>query len=74
MSDTPVLKGREVVKILTNLGFEEVRQRGSHRLFKHPDGRRTVVADHAGRDISPIILGNIARDLGVTTDDLLEAR
>jgi len=35
MSNLPVLKPREVVRILENLGFAEVRQRGSHRQYRH---------------------------------------
>jgi predicted RNA binding protein YcfA (HicA-like mRNA interferase family) len=35
----PVLKRREVIALVEHLGFQEVRQRGSHKQFKHPDGR-----------------------------------
>lgn len=35
----PVLKPREVVALLERLGFVEVRQRGSHRQYRHADGR-----------------------------------
>jgi predicted RNA binding protein YcfA (HicA-like mRNA interferase family) len=38
----PVLKPREVVVILNALGFVEVRQRGSHKQFRHVDGRGTL--------------------------------
>jgi predicted RNA binding protein YcfA (HicA-like mRNA interferase family) len=31
----PVLKPREVISVLTRLGFIEVRQRGSHKQFRH---------------------------------------
>jgi len=67
----PVLKPREVVALLQRMGFEQVRQRGSHRQFRHPDGRGTTVPDHSGRDISPTLLRKIAQDIGVTTDELL---
>ena len=35
MGDIPVLKPMEVVGILQRLGFAEVRQRGSHKQFRH---------------------------------------
>jgi predicted RNA binding protein YcfA (HicA-like mRNA interferase family) len=35
MGRTPVLKSREVISILAALGFAEVRQRGSHKQFRH---------------------------------------
>ena len=34
-----VLKPREVISILEGLGFIEVRQKGSHKQYRHPDGR-----------------------------------
>lgn len=74
MPGVPVLKPREVVAILTALGFAEVRQRGSHKQFRHPDGRATTVPFHAGRDISPILLRQIAKDIGLTVDELLNHR
>ncbi len=74
MPGIPVLKPREVIAILNALGFVEVRQRGSHKQFRHPDGRATTVADHSGRDISPILLRQIAKDISLTVDQLLKHR
>jgi predicted RNA binding protein YcfA (HicA-like mRNA interferase family) len=51
LSTVPVLKPREVVALLSSHGFSEVRQRGSHKQFRHPDGRVTTVPFHAGRDM-----------------------
>jgi predicted RNA binding protein YcfA (HicA-like mRNA interferase family) len=73
MGHLPVLKPREVVTLLEILGFNELRQRGSHKQFRHPDGRSTTVPFHAGRDISPILLRQIAKDIGLTVDELLKA-
>lgn len=74
MPGIPVLKPREVVSLLQALGFVEVRQRGSHKQFRHPDGRCTTVPFHAGRDISPILLRQIAKDIGLSVDELLRNR
>ena len=74
MPGIPVLKPREVIAILVALGFVEVRQRGSHKQFRHADGRATTVPFHAGRDISPILLRKIARDIGLTVDELIKHR
>lgn len=74
MPKPPVLKPREVAAILERLGFIEVRQRGSHRQYRHPDGRGTTVPFHPGRDISPLLLRQIAKDIGLTVDELLEQR
>ncbi len=72
MAKLPVLKPREVVAILKRLDFAEVRQRGSHKQFRHPDGRRTTVPFHSGRDISPLLLRRIARDTGLTIGEFFE--
>lgn len=74
MGSLPVLKPREVCRILEGLGFVLVRQRGSHMQFRHSDGRGTTVPNHAGRDISPILLRQIARDIGVTADEFISHR
>ena len=74
MPGVPVLKPREVVSILTALGFVEIRQKGSHKQFRHSDGRTTTVPFHPGRDLSPILLRQIAKDIGLTVDDLLKHR
>lgn len=72
MGSIPVLNPRRVTVILERLGFKEVRQKGSHKQFRHPDGRSTTVPFHSGRDISPILLRKIAKDIGITIDEFLE--
>jgi predicted RNA binding protein YcfA (HicA-like mRNA interferase family) len=59
MGQVPILKPREVITLLEALGFVEVRQRGSHKQYRHPDGRGTTVPVHPGRDISPNLLSAI---------------
>lgn len=72
MGSIPVLKPREVAALLLRLGFEEVRQRGSHRQYRHRDGRGTTIPFHVGRDIAPTLLRKIARDIGLTVEELLQ--
>lgn len=72
MGSVPVLKPDKVVSILERLGFLEVRQKGSHKQFRHPDGRGTTVPFHAGRDISPILLKKIAKDIRLTVEEFLQ--
>lgn len=67
----PVLKPAEVTRLLVSLGFQEVRQRGSHKQYRHADGRGTTVPFHKGQDISPILLRQIARDLGLTPEEFV---
>ena len=74
MGNVPVLKSREVERTLKALGFQLVRQRGSHRQYRHGDGRCTTVPFHAGRDISPPLLRQIAKDIHLSVDDFLAHR
>jgi len=74
MGNAPVLRPREVMRALDKLGFSLVRQKGSHCQFRHPDGRGTTVPNHPGRDISPFLLRQIARDIGLSLEDFLKNR
>jgi predicted RNA binding protein YcfA (HicA-like mRNA interferase family) len=59
-------KVREVVAILEAAGWVEVRQRGSHRQFKHPDRPATVtVAGKASQTLSAGTLASIRRKSGL---------
>ena len=69
----PVLKPLEVVRALESLGFVEVRQRGAHKQFRHPDGRGTTVPFHKGCDIAPTLLRKIARDVGLPVEEVVKA-
>lgn len=74
MGNVPVLKPAEVVAILLRLGFVEVRQRGSHKQYREGEGRSTTVPFHQGRDISPALLRQIAKDVGLTVAEFIEHR
>jgi predicted RNA binding protein YcfA (HicA-like mRNA interferase family) len=54
------------------MGFVEVRQRGSHKQYRHADGRCTTVPFHGSRDISPFLLRQIIKDIRLTPDDFLD--
>ena len=72
MGKNPVLKPEEVIRILKKLGFTEVRQKGSHKQFRHKDGRSTTVPFHKNRDISPILLKKIVKDIELTLEEFLK--
>ncbi len=56
---------KAVCKALNELGFEFVRQKGSHLRFAHSDGRKTTVPSHSGEDIGPKLLNKIAKDIQI---------
>jgi len=70
VSETPIISARDLVRVLRRLGFVQTRSRGSHRRFEHPDGRKTTVPVHKGRDIPRGLLRQIvAIDLGMDIDE-----
>jgi predicted RNA binding protein YcfA (HicA-like mRNA interferase family) len=61
----------QVVRFLESLGFVQVRQKGSHRFFRHQDGRTATVPEHKGEDLGRGILAKILRDAGVKPAEFL---
>ena len=66
------LSYRRVAKRLEELGFHPVRQSGSHVIFKHVDGRMTVVPNHPGEEIGRGLLRKIIRDIDISIEDFLQ--
>ncbi len=56
------VRAREMIRYLESLGFAQVRQKGSHKLFRHPDGRTATIPDHRGEDLGRGIVAKILRD------------
>lgn len=50
------------------LGFVFERSKGSHRLYRHPEGRRVVIAFHPGTIPVPT-LKRIIADLGISVEE-----
>ncbi len=72
MTQMTILKPRRLIKILKGLGFEKVRQEGSHIFLKHTDGRTTVVPFHAGKDIGRGLLREILNEINLSQTDFLK--
>ena len=68
------LKPSIVIRILKELGFEPIRQRGSHIYFKHPDGRCTVVPFHKGEEISKGLIKKILQDIEMDWNSFIELK
>ncbi|GAB4451561.1 MAG: type II toxin-antitoxin system HicA family toxin [Anaerolineae bacterium] len=70
MGKLPVVTSRELIRVLEGLGFEAVRQKGSHLRLRHPDGRVVTVPIHPGQDIGRGLLRKILRDVELSPDEL----
>lgn len=69
MSDLPRISGRELVKALKKIGYEQDRQRGSHIILRQTDSphRRVTVPDH--KEVAKGTLRAIIREVGLTVDE-----
>ncbi|MBU1727050.1 MAG: type II toxin-antitoxin system HicA family toxin [Candidatus Omnitrophica bacterium] len=68
------LKPAEVIRILEHLGFQRIRQKGSHIYFRHSDGRSTVVPFHKGEDIGRGLLRTILREIEIPWEEFIRAK
>ncbi|GAB2667381.1 type II toxin-antitoxin system HicA family toxin [Kribbella swartbergensis] len=60
---------RKVAKDLEAAGFAEVRQKGSHVMFRKAD-KTIVVPNHGGQDLKPGTMRSIAKQAGMSPEDL----
>ncbi len=68
----PLLEAKELIKILNKMGFEVVRQRGSHAYLKHKDGRCAVVPVHPGREIGKGLFKKILNEIEISREEFLK--
>jgi predicted RNA binding protein YcfA (HicA-like mRNA interferase family) len=60
------MKVRELIRLLENHGWSEIRSRGSHRHFKHPREASVVtVPGSDGKEIAPGTLNAILKKAGL---------
>lgn len=67
----PVVSGAQLVSVLHKLGWESVRQRGSHVSLKHTD-RSALLVVPLHRELKRGTLNGILRDAGISREELRE--
>lgn len=64
--DVMPMKVREVIRLLEKHGWIEMRSRGSHRHFKHPDLPMVItVPGSEGKELAPGTLNAILKKAGL---------
>ena len=73
MSDKlPLMKAKDIAKVLGKLGFEFKRQKGSHMVFCHPDGRTAIIPNHPTENVDRGLLNKIIKhDLQISREEFL---
>jgi len=72
LSRLRIIDARKMEKLLFKLGFERIRQKGSHVFYRHPDGRTTSVPHHRGRDLARPLIKEILREIELSSDEYEE--
>lgn len=72
MSKITPLPGKKVIKALENMGFGQVRQKGSHLFLQHPDGRTTIIPVHPTDELGKGMINKIIKDVKITRDEWIE--
>jgi predicted RNA binding protein YcfA (HicA-like mRNA interferase family) len=57
-----LIKARELLKFLEELGFKPVRMKGSHVRLRSEDGRVTTIPIHGNKEIPKGLLRKIIRE------------
>ena len=65
----PVVKPKQIVKILKKIGFIERRQTGSHLIFSNPDTNRIVPVPMHAKELKKGTLLSILRQADITKDE-----
>lgn len=67
------VKAKDLVKVVTKLGFKFRDQSGSHAVFIHPDGRRTTVPIHPTQTLGIGLLTKIIKkDLQISKKEFVK--
>ncbi len=64
---------RDILQVLIKIGFEPVRQTGSHQILRHADGRQVVVPMHPG-EMPMGTFRNILKQARLTIDEFNQLR
>jgi len=73
MTGLPGLRVRVIVKGLKKLGFEKVRQKGSHAIFHNADCRRATLPEHPNEELSPFFLADVLKQLNIPEEAFFKA-
>jgi len=69
LSRLPLINAQKMEKLLFRLGFEKVRQKGSHAFYRHPDGRTTTVPHHKARVLARPLIREILQEIEITIEN-----
>ncbi len=67
MTGLPALTSKKLIKVFEKIGFEFIRQKGSHRIYRK-DNRLIVIPYHT-KDLKRPTVKSIIAQSGITVDE-----
>ena len=68
----PIIKPKQLFKVLLKKGCIEKRQTGSHRIFYYPEKRRIIVIPIHSRDIKRGLFHSIIKELDLSVNEFIK--
>jgi len=68
----PIVKPRELIRVLEKKGCIFKRQTGSHRIFYYPEKQRIIVVAIHAKEIKKGLLRSIIKELDLSTKEFLK--
>ncbi|KUO73034.1 MAG: hypothetical protein APF77_20380 [Clostridia bacterium BRH_c25] len=72
MSKLQLIDAKKMEKLLYEIGFERVRQKGSHVFYRHKDGRTTTVPFHSSKDLARPLIREILQEINLSVEEYNE--
>ena len=69
MGKLRIVNAKTMQKVLFQIGFERIRQKGSHVFYRHPDGRKTTIPHHGSRSLARPLIREILWEIETTKDE-----
>jgi len=68
----PSLKSKDLIKVLDKLGYIEVRQTGSHKIFYHSVKKKIIPVPMHNKDLKRGLVRAIIRELEISRDEFIK--
>lgn len=68
----PRVTAKDTIRVVEKIGFILVRQSGSHKIYKNPEGKRVTIPYHGTEILKIKTLKNILNDANLTVEEFVD--
>jgi len=68
----PILKSQKIIRVLKKVGFEEIRQTGSHLILANKTMKKIIPIPIHNKDIKRGLLISIVKQAGLTAEEFIK--